>query len=293
MSGGSTLPQASSNAYFDALKGAGTMGGMGGAAFGQGMNFAQDAGMGANAALGYAPRNVSAGTLPQVDMAQYMNPFTKGVIDPTMNELNRQEKLQANNLAGDATSQGAFGGDRFAIQQAENNRNFDTQRAGVLGQLNQANFNNAQSMATSDLNRTLAARQGNQQTGANIFNQGLGTLAQIGGTGQQVGAGLASGAQDQFGKLSEQGFNTGQKINNSNLAMGTLQQQIQQKLIDAANGQVTGKTNAPTSGLEAFLGSVLSPGNAGTTTTSSNPGKGGAIGSVGSGISSIAPMFMK
>jgi len=292
-SGGKSLPQASSNAYYDALRGAGTLGGMGGAAFGQGMNFAQDAGAGANFALGFAPKRVTAGSLPGVDLSQYMNPFTKGVIDPTMAEMNRQELLQSRNLAGQATSEGSFGGDRFAIQQAENNRNFDTQRAGILGQLNQANFNNAQSMATGDLNRDLAAKQGNQQIGSGMFTSGLGNLTSLAGTGQQVGGSLATTGQDQAGRLAEQGFNTGQKINNSNLAMGTLQQQIQQRLIDAANGQVTGATNAPTSGLEQFLGSVLSPGNSGTTTTTSNPGKGGAIGSVGSGISSIAPMFLK
>jgi hypothetical protein len=140
------------------------------------------------------PTDVQAGSLANTSLTPYMNPFQQSVIDTTMGELNRQETLQGNAMQDQAQRAGAFGGDRMAVQQAENNRNFDMTRASTLANLNSANFNNAQQMGTNDLNRNMQAQQSNQGVNANMMQAGASGLA---GLGQSGASGL--GSLGQFG----------------------------------------------------------------------------------------------
>ena len=50
--------------------------------------------------------------------ATYMSPYLQQVVQPTMQALYQQQQQQQSQLAGNLAMQGAFGGDRGAIQQA-------------------------------------------------------------------------------------------------------------------------------------------------------------------------------
>lgn len=272
-----------------------------------------------NQMTGMTPSDIQAGSLPQTDLGGYMNPYQKQVTDATMSELNRQETMQDNALQDQAQRAGAFGGDRMAIQQAENNRNFDATRAQTLANLNSQNFNNAQNMATQDINRNFQAQQSNQGMKSNMMQSGAAGLAGLAGQGasglSQLGQFGASGlgqmglaglsgfggmgqaragmgqnqmqfGQNQLGALSQQGFNMGQSITNQNLAMGQMQQQQQQQLLDAIKAQTQAWQNYGDTGLARYFGATQSPNGYGTTnttgntTTTNNPGGMGILGSV-------------
>jgi hypothetical protein len=83
-------------------------------------------------AQAYDPASVSA----------YMNPYQQAVAD----EINRAYDIQQNQMAGQAASQGAFGGSRSLIGQQEIDRN----RASALAQAQAQNFIQAQDAARSD-----------------------------------------------------------------------------------------------------------------------------------------------
>jgi hypothetical protein len=223
----------------------------------------------------YTPGTVVPQTLAGTDLQPYMNPFTQSAIGSTMRELGRQERMQQNALASQAQAANAFGGDRFAIQQAAMNRDYDALRADALSRLNMANFAQAQAGAVGDIGRNLAAQQGNQQMQQNMF-----------GLGSQMG----QNAQEAMARMASMGWGMGQDIQNNQMLAGAMQRQQQQQLIDAAKGQYGGYVNAPSSGLETFLQSVLSPGSAGTQTVSSKPG---VFDMLGGGIGALGSLFLK
>ena len=295
---------------------------------GQGMGLLGQMGQGLGGAMGaygrmagMQPGQIREQSLAGTDLGGYMNPFQRQVIDATMGEIGRQEKLQDLGIQDQAQRVGAFGGDRMAIQQAENNRNFDQTRAQTLANLNFQNFGNAQQQATNDINRNFQAQQANQgmnagmmqagaaglagmagqgATGLSSLGQfgvsGLGSLGQsglsgLGSLGQSM-AGMGQNqqqfGQQQLGGLASQGFGMGESVENRNLAMGALQQGQMQSILDAIKAQTMGWQNYGDVGLARYFGATQSPNGYGTTnttgtsTTKNNPGLGGILGSVAS-----------
>lgn len=160
----------------------------------------------------------SGGKLGRTDLTPYMNPFIGNVVDTTMGEMNRQEQLGRKRVAGEAQSQNAFGGDRFAIENAENSRNWNAQKSNTLSNLFNTGFNNAQESAKYDIN-------------------------------------AQAGAAGQLGGLANQGFNWGNELaDRDNRAAGEQQSSLQQ-LLDNIKGQFQGFTQQGTNpGLNALLG---------------------------------------
>jgi hypothetical protein len=290
---------------------------------GQGMGMWSQMGQGLGNAIGtysdmasMRPDQIQAGSLANTNLEPYMNPFQRQVTDATMSELNRQETMQANAMRDQAQRAGAFGGSRMAVQEAENNRNFDATRAQTLANLNSQNFTNAQGQATNDINRNFQAQQANQNMNAGMMQGGASGLAGLGGQAASGMAGLGqfgvSGlgqmgqsmagmgqnqqqfGQNQLGSLANQGFQMGQSITNQNLAMGQLQQQQQQQLLNLIKGQTQGWQNYGDTGLARYFGATQSPNGYGTTTTngtsttSTNPGGMGILGAIMQG----AGLFM-
>jgi hypothetical protein len=158
------------------------------------------------------------GALARTDLTPYMNPFTQNVVNTTMGEMNRQQDLDRLKVASEAQSQNAFGGDRFAIENAENSRNWNQQKSNTLSNLFNTGFNTATANAQQDI-----ATQGN--------------------------------AASALGGLANQGFNWGNSLaEQSNQAAGQ-QQGLLQQLTDAIKGQYQGFTQQGTNpGLTALSG---------------------------------------
>jgi len=104
----------------------------------------------------------------------FMSPYIQSALQPQLQEIGRQYDITGNQMRGQSVGQGAFGGNRAALQQAENERNKNTAMNQAIG----SGYQNA-----------FQAAQQAQQYGANLGLQGLGTALQ--GTGQLTQAGTA------------------------------------------------------------------------------------------------------
>jgi len=168
----------------------------------------QGAGTGAMGQVAGAQGTIGGATqaYDPTSASAYMNPYQQAVSD----EINRAYDIQQNQAAGQAVSQGAFGGSRGMISQQEIDRN----RASALAQAQAQNFIQAQDAARSDFSnqqaRQLQAGQVSGQLGLQGLEQqraaGMG-LGQLGLAQQDAlrQAGMAAGQLGQgLGQLGLQ-----------------------------------------------------------------------------------------
>jgi len=120
----------------------------------------------------------------------YMSPFQQEVIDAAQRQLDEQRAAGRSQLAADAIAQGAFGQGRGQVAQAEYERQRDIADVGILSQLRQAGFEQAQQAARQagqDLSQlgTQQMNLGARQAGLGQTQQALetGITAQLGKTG--------------------------------------------------------------------------------------------------------------
>lgn len=124
----------------------------------------------------------------------YMSPYMENALQPQMREAARQSAMQGQANQAQAVQQGAFGGSRSALVEAERQRNLAQQQADIYGKGTQAAFEQAQQA---------------QQFGANLNLQGLGQGLQgaqaLGALGQQqYGQELGLlGQQQAVGKMQQ------------------------------------------------------------------------------------------
>ena len=75
----------------------------------------------------------TSSTGPTGIAAQYMNPYLSAVLTPQLDELRRQAGITQQGLAGKAAQAGAFGGTRYGLQEAENQRNLMQEMNKTIG----------------------------------------------------------------------------------------------------------------------------------------------------------------
>jgi len=129
--------------------------------------------------------NANAGTVGGTDLGMYTNPYTKNVIDSTMNQMEQQRKVALQGIGDQAIAAGAYGGDRQGVAEGITNGQYGMNEAIMAAGLNQSNYQNAQNMAQQDVTnrfnqqgQNLSATNlglGAQNTGVqNLYNIGLG-----------------------------------------------------------------------------------------------------------------------
>lgn len=158
----------------------------GGTAAGLGM---QGVGIGARG-IGAAEQGFGAqqayermATSPEAQQA-YMSPYMQNVVEQQQKDARRQAEIERQAVQAQAVRQGAFGGSRSAIVEAENQRNLQDRLAQIQAAGSQQAFQQAQQA---------------QQFGAGLGIQGL----QAGYQGLQTGlAGTAQGIQGQQAGLA-------------------------------------------------------------------------------------------
>lgn len=152
--------------------------------------------------------------------AQYMSPYAMQALQPELQEQARNSAILGQQNQAKAVGQGAFGGSRSALVEAERQRNLGMQQGNTISTGLNTAYNNAQQQFNQDQARAMAAQQANigqQQFGANLGIQGLQAANQAAGTLGQLG-------QNQFGQ--EQAA-----IGLQN-QLGTQQQQLEQNKIN-------------------------------------------------------------
>lgn len=109
-------------------------------------------------------------------VSQYMNPYLQSVLTPQLEELRRQSQITQMQNAGKATGQGAFGGSRQALMDAETQRNLMQEMNKTVGTGYASAFDKAMQQFNTEQGqaKTLAdmlAEQGGTQR--NIEQQGI------------------------------------------------------------------------------------------------------------------------
>ena len=148
------------------------------------------AGAGSLGAASQLMGQAGATTMPDV-VADYMNPYTRGVVDE-MGRL-QQRSIQENilpNLGAAATGSGQFGSRRQAQITGNSLRDLQSDLLGKQMQALQSGYSEAGKFAQQDLTRALQAGQGFENLGESQQRLGLGglkALSDYGGQQQALG----------------------------------------------------------------------------------------------------------
>ena len=146
------------------------------------------------------PGQIQAGQLSQTSLDPYMNPYTQGVVNSSLDALNSQRQTGLNQAADSAVRAKAFGGSRQAIQEANVNSAAQQQAGSLYANLMSQNYMQAQQAAQGDIQRQMMAQQYNQA--ANL--QGASTLGNLANMGQQSYLTGATGALAAQGLAQQQ-----------------------------------------------------------------------------------------
>jgi hypothetical protein len=113
-----------------------------------------------------------------------MDPYMQNVVGIQQREAARASEMQRNQNQAQAVGQGAFGGSRQAIMEAERQRNLATQQGDIQARGLQDAFSRGQ----NQFNTEQQLREQSKQYGAGLGLQGLQTA--LTGAGQQFQQGI-------------------------------------------------------------------------------------------------------
>jgi hypothetical protein len=159
-------------------------------------------------------------------MQAYMSPYVENALAPQMREAARQSAMLGQENQARAVQQGAFGGSRSALVEAERQRNLAQQQGDIYGRGMQSAFEQAQRA---------------QQFGSTLGLQGLQTAGQMASTLGQLG-------QTQFGQQKD--------IIQGQAAAGAQQQALEQKRLEQQYADFAAQRQHPYTQL-AFMSDML------------------------------------
>lgn len=211
-------------------------------------------------------------------MQAYMSPYMQNVVEQQQKDARRQAEIERQGIQAQAVRQGAFGGSRSAIVEAERQKNLEDRLAMIQATGSQSAFDKAQQAqqfgSTLGLQGLQAGYQGLQTglagtaqgiQGAQAGLQGLqgagqlyglgitGAQAGLQGVGQATGAGQygLQGAQTaiqgagQLGQLGQYQYGQEMGITDAMQKFGALQQQQQQQQLDFQYQQFLARQQYP------------------------------------------------
>ena len=205
---------------------------------------------------GIAATRGLAQRLPDVNIEEYMSPFTEAVLDPAIRDIEERAARQRLALGQQAARTGSFGGSRQAIAESELERGTQRNISEESARLRNQAYNQALTQFREDQTRIPA-----------LYAGALG----------QLGTGLAQ----TTGRL---GVEAQPLIN-----IGTAQQGLGQRNLDVLREAFLEERDFPMRGIDVLRGSLgltpqtLGVGTAGTTTT---PGP-NVLGSVVGGLTQV------
>jgi hypothetical protein len=184
--------------------------------------------------LGAGQQYAAQATNPGAVQA-YMSPYMDAALAPQLREAARQSAIQGQQSQAQAVQQGAFGGSRSAIVEAERQRNLAQQQADIYGKGMQSAYEQAQKA---------------QQFGADLGLKGYGQSLQ------------AAQAMGDLGKLQ---FAQQEAAAKDQMAAGQLQQQLEQSKLDQKYQDFLTQRGYPQQQM-AFLSDILHGAPVGGTT---------------------------
>lgn len=225
--------------------------------------------------------NSASGSFTGDNVNQYMNPYTDNVINHATDMANRnfQEKIMPG-LNDQFTANGQYGSTGHMMEANRAARDMtEGLQSGAMGALGQA-YDSGRSAFGADTSRYagLAGTAGNlgtaQQTAELNAGQNMGALGQAFGTmGNQQGQ-LGIDAATQMGSLARTGQQMGVTDAAQLGAIGSEQQNQNQRNLDTAYGDFQNETNYPRSTID-WMSNLIRGQNMPTTTatldTNTNP----------------------
>ena len=156
--------------------------------------------------MGPAERVGSESITDSGRLDQYMSPYMQSVVDIQQREAQRQADIATTGRHSQQVQQGAFGGSRGAIMDAEAARNLATQKGDIQAQGLQAAYGQGMSQFNTEQQRQQAAQQANQQAGLTVGQQNLQSQLGVQQTGAQMGlqANLANLSNVQQAQVANQ-----------------------------------------------------------------------------------------
>lgn len=125
----------------------------------------------------------SAQPITASDISRYESPYTQDVVNTTEAQFQNQNAQQQQQVRGNAIAQGAMGGNREAVAEAELANQQNLAQAPVIASLENQGF-------TTGLNTALTEQQMGQAGAYTLGNLGVaGEQAALSGAGAQIGAG--------------------------------------------------------------------------------------------------------
>ena len=173
--------------------------------------------------MGY--QSVQGAQTTQADIDRFMNPYTDSVVDQTMQDIERNRLIQANESQAAAQAAGAFGGSRDALMQAEIARNALDSSARLGSQLRQQGFRDAVQFGQQDVGRRQQATLANQQADL--------TAA---ANNQRIQAMLGMGNQDAVNRARQFTSELDARMGTNNANRDLLAQQLNQAAASADSG---------------------------------------------------------
>jgi hypothetical protein len=144
----------------------------------------QFAGLSGLTQTGYTPASFKSGIFDTGAAQSYMNPYISSALDPQLQELSRQGKIQ--NLANQAqaTKMGAFGSSGSALMQTEGQRNTLDKMQEALGQGYSTAYDKAMAQFNSDQQRQMDAQKANEASRQYSSDFGVKSLSNLGAAGE-------------------------------------------------------------------------------------------------------------
>jgi hypothetical protein len=166
----------------------------------------------------YVPSQFQTGSFTQPGVSStYMSPYYQNVVDIQAREARRQADIAGQKEQAQAVGQGAYGGSRQAILQAEAQRNLNQQIGDIQARGSQAAYEQAQNLYANEQQRAMQAQQNTEQSrqyGAGFGLQGLQSQLQ---------------AANQLGNLGQAQFGQQRDIINALNSIGQQRQAMQQQ----------------------------------------------------------------
>ena len=209
-------------------------------------------------ALGQTPSSIIPQSLASTNLQPYMDPYTQSVINATMPGMIQANALSQNQGANAANAANAFGGSRQGIQQGVAQAQGAQNVGLMLANLNNANFQQAQTAATGDISRNLQAQTSNQAEQQAKINSDIAASQGLTNTGdsmnkanvanynmlQSAGAGQSMQAHNE---INAQMAKFSQAFNYPQQQLGTLLSALGMTPHDTStSGQTTQQTTTPT-----------------------------------------------
>jgi len=177
---------------------------------------------GASVGSTQSAQQMLGGTTGQFDpsgIGAFMSQYEDQAVQQALADVARQGDIQRNQIAAQAVGQGAFGGSRSAIAEAENRRNVLEQQGRTAAQMRSAGFTDAATRAQTAYEQ---AQGRGQKAAEGIAGLGLGQ-ARLGLQGSQAAGQMGIAGLGQAGTQTQAGANIGLQ---GGQAMGNLANQM-------------------------------------------------------------------